>query len=221
MERRPSDACIVVPTVDSDLRQWAKKLAKALEIFAAEPVPAAAPAGSLTKAVSRLKSSISMSSQPLPRRQPPKLPAEKSKPDAPAAVARPVRPAGPPPASRLTVEAVPDAHVRMLNRNKSMPIVRPKPLPATPAVPATARTPPTHAAAPVDQYSSVPLMSSFKPKPKQYGSLEPETLDASGPSSEIFDELPPLPEEHMELCGFSEVFERVIDLEDDDDDDNG
>ena len=82
--------------------------------------------------------------------------------------------------------------------------MRPKPLPATP---------PAAPKKPHDPYSSVPLMSSFKKPPKQYGALEPEEALAA---SEIFDELPPLPEEHMELCGFSEVFERVVDLDDDD-----
>jgi hypothetical protein len=185
-------------------------------------------------------------------------------------VERPSRPNGPPPAPRasrtIASPAVSGSQTvdvsKILSRNKSLPAVRPKPLPTVPlpsaAVGKTLPLPQKQAAEKDQQYSSVPLELAFgetyvdkdklaassssahttpwtpPKKPLMYESLPQERRAASADggnktllydslpqeeegasSSKVFDELPNLPEDDMSICGFSEAWERVVDIDDD------
>jgi hypothetical protein len=154
---------------------------------------------------------------------------------------KPMRPAGPPPQPRVTrmfagdplassasastssdAAVVPQQSTEIdmyskLQRNKSLPALRPKPLPATPPV----RKAPPPVPAPRSQYSSASLAEAFSHVYVDKDKGRPPADGADASDSYVFDELPLLPggggggggEEHMSLCGFSEVFAQVVDLE--------
>jgi hypothetical protein len=243
------DLCVALPAPPTDalaLRVWARRLSTALLAFA-DDADTGSSSTSNNSSTSSTSGGASSSMAKVLNRVKSISPGKTKKPllasSAPAE--KPMRPVGPPPQPRVTrmfagdplassasVGASSDAAVvsqqstetdmySKLQRNKSLPALRPKPLPATP--PVRKAPPPVPApraersAAPQSQYSSVSLAEAFSHVYVDKDKGRPPAAGADASDSFVFDELPPLPggdgEEHMSLCGFSEVFAQVVDLE--------